>query len=34
MKPPLPRLFDFQVNGFGGIDANGPDLTADRVADP
>jgi N-acetylglucosamine-6-phosphate deacetylase len=29
----LPGLFDLQVNGFGGIDFNGPDLTADRVDD-
>jgi N-acetylglucosamine-6-phosphate deacetylase len=29
----LPGLFDLQVNGFGGIDFNGPDLTADRVAE-
>jgi N-acetylglucosamine-6-phosphate deacetylase len=27
----LPGLFDLQVNGFGGIDFNGPGLTADRV---
>jgi N-acetylglucosamine-6-phosphate deacetylase len=27
----LPGLFDLQLNGFGGIDFNGPDLTADRV---
>jgi N-acetylglucosamine-6-phosphate deacetylase len=27
----LPGLFDLQVNGFGGIDFNGTDLTADRV---
>ena len=27
----LPGLFDLQVNGFGGIDFNGQDLTADRV---
>jgi N-acetylglucosamine-6-phosphate deacetylase len=27
----LPGLFDLQVNGFGGIDFNAPDLTADRV---
>jgi N-acetylglucosamine-6-phosphate deacetylase len=29
----LPGLFDLQVNGFGGIDFNAPDLTADRVAE-
>jgi N-acetylglucosamine-6-phosphate deacetylase len=29
----LPGLFDLQVNGFGGIDFNGADLTADRVAE-
>jgi N-acetylglucosamine-6-phosphate deacetylase len=27
----LPGLFDLQVNGFGGIDFNGPNLTADHV---
>lgn len=27
----LPGLFDLQVNGFGGIDFNAPDLTAGRV---
>ena len=27
----LPGLFDLQVNGFGGVDFNAPDLTADRV---
>jgi N-acetylglucosamine-6-phosphate deacetylase len=31
MKVTLPGLFDLQVNGFGGIDFNAPDLTADRV---
>lgn len=31
MRVELPGLFDLQVNGFGGIDFNGPDLTADRV---
>jgi N-acetylglucosamine-6-phosphate deacetylase len=29
----LPGLFDLQVNGFGGVDFNAADLTADRVAD-
>jgi len=27
----LPGLFDLQVNGFGGVDFNAPDLTADRA---
>jgi N-acetylglucosamine-6-phosphate deacetylase len=27
----LPGLFDLQLNGFGGIDFNAPDLTSDRV---
>jgi N-acetylglucosamine-6-phosphate deacetylase len=27
----LPGLFDLQVNGFGGVDFNAPDLIADRV---
>ena len=31
MNIDLPGLFDLQVNGFGGIDFNAPDLTADRV---
>jgi N-acetylglucosamine-6-phosphate deacetylase len=31
MRVELPGLFDLQVNGFGGIDFNGPDLTADRI---
>jgi N-acetylglucosamine-6-phosphate deacetylase len=31
MKVTLPGLFDLQVNGFGGIDFNESDLTADRV---
>ena len=31
MTVDLPGLFDLQVNGFGGIDFNAPDLTADRV---
>jgi N-acetylglucosamine-6-phosphate deacetylase len=29
----LPGLFDLQVNGFGGVDFNGPDLTADRASE-
>jgi N-acetylglucosamine-6-phosphate deacetylase len=29
----LPGLFDLQVNGFGGIDFNAPDLTVVRVSD-
>ena len=29
----LPGLFDLQVNGFGGVDFNGPSLSADRCAD-
>jgi N-acetylglucosamine-6-phosphate deacetylase len=33
MRIALPGLFDLQVNGFGGIDFNAPDLTADRVAE-
>jgi len=33
MRVQLPGLFDLQVNGFGGIDFNAPDLTADRVAE-
>jgi len=33
MRIALPGLFDLQVNGFGGIDFNGPDLTADRAAE-
>jgi N-acetylglucosamine-6-phosphate deacetylase len=31
MRIELPGLFDLQVNGFGGIDFNGPGLTAERV---
>jgi N-acetylglucosamine-6-phosphate deacetylase len=31
MKVVLPGLFDLQVNGLGGVDFNGPGLTADRV---
>ena len=31
MKVTLPGLFDLQVNGFGGVDFNAPDLTADRA---
>jgi N-acetylglucosamine-6-phosphate deacetylase len=31
MRLELPGLFDLQVNGFGGVDFNAPDLTADRV---
>src|SRR6476659_2018888 len=27
----LPGLFDLQVNGFGGIDFNGSDLTPERA---
>jgi N-acetylglucosamine-6-phosphate deacetylase len=33
MRVELPGLFDLQVNGFGGVDFNGPDLTVDRVDD-
>jgi N-acetylglucosamine-6-phosphate deacetylase len=29
----FPGLFDLQVNGFGGVDFNAPDLTADAVAE-
>jgi N-acetylglucosamine-6-phosphate deacetylase len=29
----MPGLFDLQVNGFGGIDFNAPDLTGDRVTE-
>jgi N-acetylglucosamine-6-phosphate deacetylase len=31
MTVELPGLFDLQVNGFGGVDFNAPDLTADGV---
>ena len=31
MRIALPGLFDLQVNGFGGIDFNAPDLSADHV---
>jgi N-acetylglucosamine-6-phosphate deacetylase len=31
MRIQFPGLFDLQVNGFGGVDFNAPDLTADRV---
>jgi len=33
MTVTLPGLFDLQVNGFGGIDFNGADLTGDRVVE-
>jgi N-acetylglucosamine-6-phosphate deacetylase len=33
MRIEFPGLFDLQVNGFGGIDFNAPDLTAGRVAE-
>ena len=33
MNIEFPGLFDLQVNGFGGIDFNAPDLTSDRVAE-
>jgi len=33
MRLTMPGLFDLQVNGFGGIDFNGTDLTADRLAE-
>src|ERR1700730_10072594 len=33
MRDELPGLFDLQVNGFGGVDFNAPDLTADRVGE-
>jgi N-acetylglucosamine-6-phosphate deacetylase len=31
MRVELPGLFDLQVNGFAGVDFNGPDLTPDAV---
>jgi len=31
MRVEFPGLFDLQVNGFGGIDFNAQDLTADRL---
>ena len=31
MRVELPGLFDLQVNGFGGVDFNATDLTADRA---
>jgi N-acetylglucosamine-6-phosphate deacetylase len=33
MRIELPGLFDLQVNGFGGIDFNTAELTADRVGE-
>ena len=33
MRIELPGLFDLQVNGFGGVDFNAPDLTAERVVE-
>ena len=33
MRIALPGLFDLQVNGFGGIDFNTPNLTRDRAAE-
>ncbi len=32
MRIQFPGLFDLQVNGFGGVDFNAPDLTEDRVS--
>jgi N-acetylglucosamine-6-phosphate deacetylase len=31
MRVELPGLFDLQVNGFGGVDFNAPDLSASRI---
>jgi N-acetylglucosamine-6-phosphate deacetylase len=31
MRVELPGLFDLQINGFGGVDFNAPELTADHV---
>jgi N-acetylglucosamine-6-phosphate deacetylase len=33
MRVEFPGLFDLQVNGFGGVDFNAPDLTSDRVTE-
>jgi N-acetylglucosamine-6-phosphate deacetylase len=33
MRLELPGLFDLQVNGFGGVDFNGSDLTVDRASE-
>ena len=33
MTVELPGLFDLQVNGFGGVDFNAADLTADRAGE-
>ncbi|HEV2986623.1 MAG TPA: hypothetical protein VGX46_19645, partial [Vicinamibacterales bacterium] len=33
MRIALPGLFDLQVNGFGGIDFNAPDLTVARATE-
>jgi N-acetylglucosamine-6-phosphate deacetylase len=33
MQLDLPGFFDLQVNGFGGIDFNAADITADRVVE-
>lgn len=33
MRIEMPGLFDLQVNGFGGVDFNARDLTADRAAE-